>query len=207
MEKEISYSTTNTYSTLNNLTETTENVWIVLHGLGFLSRYFINYFNELDAPKNYIIAPQAPAKQYLNGKFKHVGASWLTKENTALEIDNVLNYLNTVYRAEQIPTDLNLIVLGFSQGVSIATRWIAKHQIQCNTLVLYAGKVPREFKASQFEHLKEVKLIVGTKDAYVTPEVLKEEQTYCNTIFGSKVSLISFDGSHEVKQEIITSLV
>ena len=207
MEKEISYSTTNTYSTLNNLSETTENVWIVIHGLGFLSRYFINYFNTLDASKNYIIAPQAPAKQYLNGKFKHVGASWLTKENTAMEIDNVLSYLNNVYQAEQIPAHLNLIILGFSQGVSIATRWIAKHQIKCNTLALYAGKVPREFKATQFEQLKEVKLIVGTKDTYVTKEVLKEEQEYCNTIFGSKLSFISFDGSHEVKQEVINSLV
>ena len=207
MEKEISYSTTNTYSTLNNLSETTENVWVVLHGLGFLSRYFINYFNTLDASKNYIIAPQAPAKQYLNGKFKHVGASWLTKENTAMEVDNVLNYLNSIFQTEQIPAHKNVIILGFSQGVSIATRWIGKHQIKCDTLILYAGKVPREFAANQFDHINEVKLIVGKNDAYITPELLKEEQTYCNTLFGDKLSFISFDGSHEMKQEIITSLV
>jgi len=43
-EKEISYQSTNTYSTLNTLTSETKNVWIVFHGIGYLSRYFIQLF-------------------------------------------------------------------------------------------------------------------------------------------------------------------
>ena len=44
VEKKVIYTTSNTYSILNNLTEKTKNVWIVFHGLGYLSKYFINYF-------------------------------------------------------------------------------------------------------------------------------------------------------------------
>ena len=58
-EKEISYISSNSYSTLNNINENTENVWFVCHGMGYLSRYFLKYFKTLDSDKNYIIAPQA----------------------------------------------------------------------------------------------------------------------------------------------------
>ena len=85
-EKEVSYTTTNTYSPLTKLTSKTKNIWFVCHGLGFLSRYFIQYFNELNPEENYIIAPQAQSKHYLKNQYKHVGASWLTKEKTQKEI-------------------------------------------------------------------------------------------------------------------------
>ena len=45
-EKEIYYSVNNSYSTLNELTEATKNIWFVCHGMGYLSRYFIKYFKR-----------------------------------------------------------------------------------------------------------------------------------------------------------------
>ena len=178
-EKEVSYTINNSYSTLNTLSHNTKNVWIVCHGLGFLSRYFIKYFNELNPEENYIIAPQAQSKHYLKNQFKHIGASWLTKENTQNEIKNVLNYLDSVYEQERINMiNTNVIVLGFSQGVSVVTRWIAQRGIKCNSLLLYAGKLPREFSKTDFTAIKNIKLIVGDTDAYVTPKVLEDEKTY-----------------------------
>ena len=47
-EKEITYTTRNSYSTLNTLTERTKNVWFVFHGMGYLSRYFLRYFKHLN---------------------------------------------------------------------------------------------------------------------------------------------------------------
>ena len=43
-EKEISYQSTNSYSTLNTLNTKTKNVWLVFHGMSYLSRYFLKYF-------------------------------------------------------------------------------------------------------------------------------------------------------------------
>jgi len=205
-EKEVSYTINNSYSTLNELTLKTKNVWFVCHGLGFLSRYFIQYFNELTPEENYIIAPQAQAKQYLSGKFKHVGASWLTKENTAFEVENVLNYLDSVFQAEGITDTVNLNILGYSQGVSVVTRWIAKRQIKCNSLFLYAGKAPHEFTATDFNHIPNIKFIIGDKDEYVTPEILEVEKNYLNSIFGKRIEYLIFDGTHEMKRDIINDL-
>ena len=106
-ENEIYYSISNSYSTLNTLSESTKNVWFVCHGMGYLSRYFLKYFKDLNPEENYIIAPQAQSKYYIAESYKHVGASWLTKENTLKETQNVLRYFDAVYEAENIPDDKN----------------------------------------------------------------------------------------------------
>lgn len=210
-EKQISYSSTNTYQCLNSLNEKTEYVWIVLHGIGHLSRYFLKYFNELPKEKHYVIAPQAPSKYYLDSKFKQVGASWLTRENREMETKNVLSYLNSIYTAENIPDHSQLIVLGFSQGVSIATRWVAKNKIPCTQLILYAGGIPEELTPSDFNFRafqnSQVKIVVGDQDNFLSPEILEHELSKADLLFKDKVKYIQFKGGHEVKKAIINSLV
>ena len=210
-EKQNTYTTTNTYSTMNGLGSNTKNIWIVFHGIGYLSRYFINYFDDLDPDENYIIAPQAPSKYYLNGQYKHVGASWLTKENTQTEVENVLNYLDSVLERENLSDNIDLIVFGFSQGVSIAARWVAKRKIKCSQLVLYAGGLPNELEVEDFEFLQENKtkttLIVGDKDEYLTPERMDFENKRADILFQGAASKIVFDGRHEIKKEIINDLI
>lgn len=210
-EKNVSYTATNTYVTLNQLTESTKNVWLVFHGIGYLSRYFINHFKDLPADENYIIAPQAPSKYYLKNEYKYVGASWLTKENTKLETENVLRYIDAVYDAEQIPQNLNLLLFGFSQGVSIAMRWLTQRKINCYSLILYAGGIPKELNMEDFDFLDldktKVILVYGDKDEFLNPERLKIEKSKTDTLFQDKVEIITFDGGHEIKPEIITALV
>ena len=207
-EKEIFYTTTKPYSTLNTLTEKTKNVWFVCHGMGYLSRYFIRYFKELNTEENYIIAPQAPNTYYQGKDFKHVGASWLTKENTEVETKNIIQYLDTIFQTENLPEHLNLIVFGYSQGVSIATRFVAKRQLQCSQLVLHSGGIPKELKAEEFKFLKaKISLIYGDKDEYINEERLKHEKEKAKELFGEQVTIINFDGVHEVNTKIINTLV
>ncbi|CAM3364556.1 alpha/beta hydrolase [Zobellia roscoffensis] len=210
-ENTVSYTSTNSYVTLNKLTDQTKNVWIVLHGIGYLSRYFLKYFNNLPPEDNYIIAPQAPSKYYLNNKFRHVGASWLTKEATQQETQNVLAYLDGVLAAENFSEDCNFIVFGYSQGVSIATRWIAKRKIKCNHLVLYAGSIPNELTALDFDFLKEnqtkITTLVGDTDEYLTKDRRTSESKKIIDLFDEKAEQIFFEGGHEIKKELILNLI
>lgn len=207
-EKEISYTTTNSYSTLNTLTAHTKNVWFVCHGMGYLSRYFLNYFEKLDASENYIIAPQAQSKYYMPPKFQYVGASWLTKENTVKETENVMRYFDAVFEAEAIPKDKHLIVLGYSQGVSVAMRYMAKRQLQCEQLILHSGGIPKELDAEDFKFLNaKVHLIYGTNDEYLNEDRLREELNRAFELFGNTVNIIPFEGKHEVNFELIASLI
>lgn len=209
IEKQVSYSTSNSYTTHNSLTEKTKNVWIVFHGLGYLSKYFIKYFSELNPEENYIIAPQAPSKYYQDKAFKNVGASWLTRENTLVETENVLNYVDAVFAKEIIREFPNLIIMGYSQGVSIATRWIAHRKIQCDHLILHSGGIPKELEPKDFEFLKpttQVIYLYGNKDPYINEARKTEEQLKGSKLFKDRLKIEVFDGIHEVNMEFLLNL-
>ena len=206
INKEVSYISTNTYHTLNSFTEKTKNVWIVFHGMGYLSKYFINYFSDLNPDENYIIAPQAPSKYYQDKAFKNVGASWLTRENTVAETKNILNYVDAVFKKEISGTIPNLIVLGYSQGVSIAMRWVASRKIQCDKLILHSGGIPNELQAADFEFLKpsaKVTYIYGNNDPYITEARKTEEHIKGSKLFQDRLNIEIFNGTHKVNKEFL----
>lgn len=204
-EKQVSYQASNSYSTLNSLTDKTKNVWIACHGLGYLSRYFIGYFKQLNPQENYIISPQAPSKYYQDKKFKYVGASWLTREDTHMETANVLRYLDAILEAETIPEDKNLILFGYSQGVSVITRWLASRKTNVTRLVLHSGGIPKELTPQDFSFLSKTKvsLFYGTKDEYLNEKRIEEERKKAQSLFGKYIEITSFDGKHEVNRELI----
>jgi predicted esterase len=207
-DKEISYTTTNSYSTLNTLSETTKNVWFVCHGMGYLSRYFLRYFEGLNTEENYIIAPQAQSKYYIPPKFKHVGSSWLTKENTLKETENVMRNFDAIFEAEKIPLNVNLIVFGYSQGVSVSMRYIAKRKLQCSQLVIHSGGIPKELIAEDFNFLNaKISMIYGTQDEYLNEERITYETKRVIELFKNKATIIPFEGKHIVNVELINTLV
>ncbi|MBO3117603.1 esterase [Winogradskyella sp. DF17] len=208
-EKEISYTSTNSYSTLNKVSINTKRVWLVCHGMGYLSRYFMKYFKALDSDENYIIAPQAPSKYYQQPSM-HVGANWLTRDNTSLSMDNVINYLDALFKAEELPVkDKEFIVLGYSQGVSVAMRYLAKRQIQCDKLVIHSGGIPKELHPKDFYYLKphaKVFLVYGIQDEYLTKKRMDEELNRANALFPSCLEIRPFKGKHIVNIDFINTL-
>ena len=209
VEKQVSYTVTNSYSTLNSFTKKTKNIWLVFHGMGYLSRYFIKYFSDLNPEENFVIAPQAPSKYYQGKNFKHVGASWLTRENTFVETKNVLAYVDEVFKAEKCHLAPNFIVLGYSQGVSIATRWLSSRKIQCDHLILHSGGIPTELTHKDFSYLNKstrVTYIYGDKDQYITEARKTEETLKGKNLFGNKLSIEVFEGTHEVNTSFLSKV-
>jgi predicted esterase len=183
-------------------------VWFVCHGMGYLSKYFIRYFKDLNPEENYIIAPQAPSTFYQGKAFKHIGANWLTRENTRLETENIVNYFDAILEAENIKKSTNIIVLGYSQGVSVAMRYVAKRQLQCSQLVIHSGSIPKELTANDFKFLKaKISFIYGINDEYITSERVETETALANSLFNNKITIKSFNGVHEVNTTLINALV
>jgi len=208
-ENEVFYQHVNTYSTLNEVNAKTKNIWFVCHGLGYLSRYFIQYFKNLNPQENYIIAPQAPSKYYQGDDFKHVGASWLTKENTVVETENNLNFLDSVYKKENLLNQHNLIVLGFSQGVSIALRWVAKRKINCQSIIIHSGGIPKELLKEDFQFLNsktKVHLLYGVEDEYIDEKRAKYEEARAKELFGNNLFIQQFKGKHEVNSNLLKEI-
>lgn len=210
-QKTVLYNTTKPYSTLNTITKKTKNIWMVFHGMGYLSRYFLKPFLALDPEENYIISPQAPSKYYLDDQFKYVGASWLTREDRDLELQNALAYVDGVFENEAIPENVNLILFGFSQGVSIVTRWMSLRKINCSSLLLYAGSIPNELSATDFDFMDfettSVKIIFGNQDKYLTEERVQLENKKINLIFKGNATTVTYEGGHEINSKVLLGLI
>jgi len=204
-EHKISYTVTKSYSTLNTITEKTKNIWFVCHGLGYLSRYFIKHFSHLDKTNNYIIAPQAPSKFYRDNRYKKVGACWLTKDHTTLEMDNIMAFFEEIYKKEILPyPGKRLIILGYSQGVSVAMRWLAKSKVACSDVIIHSGAIPHELDTNDFNGFKFTPhLVYGNTDEYITPERVVIEKEKAQTLFGDKTKVQPFEGGHEVNHDVL----
>ena len=88
------------YYTLGQLNKDTRQIWFVFHGYGQLARYFIRKFAILTNQQILVIAPEGLSRFYIekvesSGRPNdRVGASWMTKENRTVDIENYLHYLN-----------------------------------------------------------------------------------------------------------------
>lgn len=206
-EHKISYTTQKTYSTLNEISDKTEYIWFVCHGIGYLSRYFINYFDGLNPKKHFIIAPQAPSKYYQDRQYKYIGASWLTREETNLEMQNIKAYFDAIYFKHIKPyPDKKLIILGYSQGVSVAMRWISGSKIHCDKLLIHSGGIPEELTAGDYQGLDfSPYLIYGKSDPYINTDRAKSELEKAKNLFEERLEVMPFEGKHVVSREVINS--
>lgn len=207
MEKHAQVSLNLPYETLNELSPNTKNIWIVFHGYGMLSRYFIRKFGTLDPKENYIIAPQGIAKFYLDGFSGRVGATWMTKEDRLTEIDNQKAYIDAVLRSEAVDDEkYNLIFFGFSQGVATVSRYLVRSQWKFNKLVLWAGSFPPEIDRKDTENWSkklQIQYFTGTKDEFLKPGMIDNMVGVVQKATGISPEVITFDGKHEVVADLL----
>ena len=205
-EKLLTFQSTHPYETLNKRTTATRRIWVAFHGIGFLSRYFLRYFTHLDPDENYIIAPQAPSLYYLDSRYKNIGASWLTREHTGRNMVNILNYLDALFEREALGESPELVLMGYSQGVSVLSRWVAQRKIQCHRMLLYAGKLPEELRPADFTHLSDsvpVEFYAGDSDAYLPVAYRPTLEEQLLQLFGKRVRLCYYQGGHELQAGLI----
>jgi predicted esterase len=181
---------------------------VVFHGIGYLSRYFLRYFKDWDANENYFIAPQAPSLYYLSDAYKHIGACWLTREHTGMQMENLMNYLDVLHERETLNEAGRLCLLGYSQGVSVLCRWVAKRKLKCSRLILFAGRVPDELQPQDFAHLDpktRVEVIIGGRDPFLERESWQFMQARLRSLFGDRLVITEFDGGHEFRPSMVTN--
>lgn len=194
--------------TLGQLTEKTENVWLVLHGYAMLAQYFIKKFDELDVEKNFIVAPEGLSKFYQNGLNGRIGASWMTAEDREHEIQDYIEYLEKVYQQFIAPqlAHKKLIILGFSQGVSTLFRWANHHIHPFHKIIAWAGTIPKDVLENYQLQDWEIQLYYGNKDPLFTKE---QVSNYLESLSEYPVSFqsIEYQGGHSLSKELIPHLM
>lgn len=212
MEHNVDFNISAPYSTLNNLTKETTDIWIVCHGFGQMSKHFIRRFDIYDSDTNFIIALQGLSRFYFD-QYQKVGASWMTRENKEIDLANQKSYFDAVISdilKGQKLSNYRIHLLGFSQGVAMVSRMAAHAKIDFKNLIVWAGGFPLELTPEQFTHLTEANLtiVIGDNDEYIPlGEKFNEAVGLAETTLGLKAKLITFQGGHEMSRDVLQTIV
>lgn len=186
----------------------TRYVWLACHGYGQLATYFIRPFACLGQQANLVLAPEGHARFYLEGFSGRVGASWMTREERLMEIDDQRVYLDQVWQELVNPMDgTTRIVLGFSQGVATVARWLAHSSVRPQHIVFWAGTPPPEldFPAIAAFRQATVWMVYGDKDKFIAQADAKKWVGAMEK-GGLKVERICFSGGHRLDEEVLLQL-
>ena len=212
---ELSFEFKARFFTLGQLDSSTKAIWIVLHGYGQLASYFIRKFELLGSNNIYVIAPEALSRFYVDplqstGRASdRVGATWMTKENRLVDIENYMTYLDTLYTHLDLPSAIPLTVLGFSQGAATVSRWITGGKIKFNRMVLWSGVFPPDMNLVSAKEIfkgKEVMFVYGTSDPFLGDSNYNSMETISSTL-DIHPQLMAFEGGHEIPEEVLRKLL
>ena len=210
-EHHLEVSRTARYWTLGDPAGDPEEVWIVLHGYGQLARRFLGRFDCLATGRRLIVAPEGLSRFYVqSGEGRHgrdalVGATWMTREDREAEIRDYVAYLDGVASAV-VRGDPRVTVLGFSQGVATAWRWITYGSPgRLERLVSWAGDLPPDLdvdRAASALRGGAVTLVSGEKDTTVRPEVAEEAASRLGAA-GIAFAVLRHRGGHDIDEETL----
>ena len=194
------------YHTLGEV-KTAQTIWIVLHGYGYLAKYFIRKFNPILNDNTAIIAPEGLSKFYLNGVGYDgkMGASWMTKDNRETEIEDYINYLDQLYKTiieENETTDVKINVVGFSQGGATASRWIANGKSKCDNIILWSSAFPEDLDLKLLPKSSNTFVLFGDNDKFINKKQINDYEQFLNTS-EFDCQLIKFKGKHDIPKDVL----
>jgi predicted esterase len=135
-----------------------------------------------------------------------VGATWMTREDREFEIQDYVRYLDAV--VEDIGPVPSTTVLGFSQGVATAARWVVLGWVQPDRLILWGDYLPpdldMELASSALEDT-ELVIIRGNEDPALDEESkMKEEERLQSA--GITYQVLVYSGGHEIDPQPLSQL-
>ncbi len=184
--------------------------WLVCHGYAQLADEFLEAFRPLDDGTTLVVAPEGLNYFYKKGFGGPPGATWMTRQHRETEIEDYTAYLQQLHETllQSLPADVQVVLLGFSQGVATITRWAVRRQPHCHAFVAWAGLLPEdEPYAAIAAYWKGKKrwFCYGNKDPFITPERMASFKRLLET-HGLVFDSLPFEGGHEVPEGALRAL-
>lgn len=207
MQKQVQIDFTAPYHTFGELNNETKTIWIACHGYGQLAEYFIRKFRVFEQQGHFGVVLQGLHKFYFTQE--RVGASWMTKHDREIDLENQFTYYKQVFETVYGELDLNTVkvnLLGFSQGVSAIARLLFHLKLPFDNLVLWAGGFPPELPGSDASFLKErhrVIVALGDNDQYYNDENYQVNIEYLENTFPNGIDFKSYSGDHSLKPDLL----
>jgi len=190
-------------------------IWFVLHGYGQLAGSFVRFFADIARGDALVVAPEALSRFYLvspesaPARERPVGATWMTREDRESEVSDYVEYLDALSDEVIAERQVQINALGFSQGAATATRWALNGRPRIDRLVLWGGLMPPDVDLARgLVRLRDtrVTLVAGTRDQYISEEILAAEQARIETA-GISCESIRFEGGHVISRSVFPRLL
>ena len=177
----------------------------VLHGWGQNGRSFLRRFACLKQENIIVVAPQAPHQFYLDLESRKVGFSWITvyDRNRAMDdiyrlIDDVMEAVRSQYNVHHPP-----VMLGFSQGCSIAYRYHLHGERPVRAIVSCGGDLPKDVRGPLAKGAPIEVLLVHGKEDGIVPLSKGEEAERILRDSGCEPTIYHFEGGHELPEAVV----
>ena len=213
MEIKTDYYTTQKiarYSTYGTLGPKTKYFWFALHGSKMLCEQMLYKFKGFDPVEHFIVAPEALIRFYEKDFGGPVVASWMTKRDRLKEIEDFSEYLSGLYASflAQLPKDCVKSILAFSQGGTMAFRWLHARTVEVDYLIPYACWIPEDISLAEGKtNLTNINVLYtyGTEDQFLTEKRI----AMVNAVIAQnnlRVNTLPYKGDHRVSKEQLQHL-
>ncbi len=184
--------------------------WFLLHGYGQLARPFLDSLAALARPARILVAPEALSRFYLRRGTGEIGASWMTKEERASEIQDNVRYLDRL--AEQVRGECAglraMHVLGFSQGGATAARWALLGRTPLARVISWGCPFPPDIElgaASERARGVAWTFVLGDRDESIDRAAWEQGLGRLRTL-GVEPEVVRFAGGHELDADALGRL-
>lgn len=168
------------------------------HGYGENARLHLEQLQRIPGTAQWLVSAVQALHPFYNSKSGEVAASWMTKFDRELAIEDNVRYIHSV--VAQILNEHGrigcLVYAGFSQGVAMAYRAAAFAGQPCHGLLLLAGDVPPEVKRDSSVRLPPILVGRGCRDEWYTQEKMDSDIEFLHSRSGHVQTLV-FEGGHE----------
>lgn len=193
------------YAVLEGRAGAIEQVWFVLHGYNQLAHRFLRTFETIDDGTRRIVAPEGLHRQYIDHAARTVGASWMTSEDRLTDIEDYVAYLDRLYdhvfaEAGLHPDDVEVVALGFSQGVHTLCRWVAFGASRIDRAVLWGATVPPDLDLEVHGPAlaaAELHVVFGDDDEYYGADAIRAHEARLRAA-GVPFTAATFEGGHRI---------
>jgi predicted esterase len=165
------------------------NLLVGFHGYGETADAHLAQLEQIPGIERWSVAAVQALHPFYRRSGEEVVASWMTKLDRELAIEDNLGYIRSAIEA--FPPRQRLVFAGFSQGAGMAYR--AAAMIPANGLICLGGDVPPDVLQSA-SRLPPALIGRGLRDEWFTDEKLKKD---LRSLKGQAVEVCEFDGGHE----------